>query len=230
MIAIIAAIQAEIDALLKLLKDDTKCTLDGISFWQGHIGEMAVVLMQSGVGKVNAAMSTTLLIKHYAPEVIVNIGTAGGLCEDEQIFDLVIADQVVQYDFDTSYVDGAEGIGRFVPCDKALCMYCEAVCKALKMNYHTGLIASGDQFVGRDSQLRALLQRFPKAKCAEMEAGAIAQVCAHFAIPFAMVRSLSDIAFQEKSNLSFWEYAEQASKRSAAICAALIQAWSDKQV
>lgn len=223
MTAVIAAIDEEVHALLELMEHPCERQMDKISFWEGSIKGHAVVLMRSGVGKVNAAMAATLLMKYYHPKAVINIGTAGGLCDDERVLDLVIGKTIVQYDYDTSYVDGEEGIGRYFTGDETLCRLCETICDDLQERFHSGLIASGDQFVGREDQLRQLLARFPEAKCAEMESGAIAQVCTHFRIPFVIVRSLSDIAFQKKSNLSFLEYAAHAGKRSAVICAALIE-------
>lgn len=228
MIAIVAAMAEEVHALLEWMEAPVARRRDEIDFWEGLIKGQAVVLMRSGVGKVNAAMSATLLMKHYHPDALINIGTAGGLCEDEQVLDLVIGKAMVQYDYDTSYLDGKEGIGLHFMADEALCRLCETICDAMQERYHSGLIASGDQFVGREDQIHSLLERFPNAKCAEMESGAIAQICTHFHVPFAIVRSLSDIAFQEKSNLSFLEYVTRASKRSAQICATFIERLNER--
>ena len=157
--------------------------------------------MKSGVGKGNASMATTILLEHFSIDCIVNIGTAGGLMPQQSILDAVISTQVVQHDYDTSPVDGAEGIGLYFEADQDLGDICEQALKQLGVVVHRGLVASGDQFIAQEAQLQRLNELFPEAICAEMEAGAIAQVCAHYHIPFVVLRSLSDVAHQKDSHM-----------------------------
>lgn len=222
MIGIIAAMQSEVDALLDFMQVGEEIKKDGITFWQGTLQHHDVILMLSGVGKGNAAMATTLLLKNFPITHVINIGTAGGLCQDENVLDLVISERVVQHDYDTSALDGKEGIGLYYDADAELIATCKQVFAQAKEAFHLGLVASGDQFISEEEQLKTLLAKFPDAKCAEMEAGAIAQVCHHFQIPFVVVRSLSDIAFKEKSHLDFCEYVHMASKRSAMLCEKIV--------
>lgn len=223
MIGIIAAMRAEVDALLELMENQEEIQKDGVTFWKGTLERKSVVLMLSGVGKGNAAMSTAMLIKNYDPEYLINIGTAGGLTKEEEVLDLVISDCVVQHDFDTSALDGESGIGLHFQADPDLAALCETICKQQKERYHIGLIASGDQFISEEEQINQLLRKFPNAMCAEMEAGAVAQVCANFKKRFIILRSLSDIAFKEKSHLDFCDYVHMASKRSAVYCAKIVK-------
>ena len=88
---------------------------------------------------------------------------------------------------------------------------------------HRGRVASGDQFVAREAQLQRLNELFPDAVCSEMEAGAIAQVCAHYHIPFVVLRSLSDVAHSKDSHMDFMTYVEHASSRSASFCRELMK-------
>ena len=223
MIAIVAAMSEEVQALAAYMDQKEMISINDITMWRGLIHERDVVLMQSGVGKVSAAMSLTCLLKEFDIHALINIGTAGGLSADEQVLDLVIGKTIVQYDYDTSYLDGEAGLGKSFRADLNLCEQCECIAHDMNERCHSGLMLSGDQFIGKDEQITALLKRYPSAKCAEMESGAIAQVCTHFGVPFVIVRSLSDIAFQEKSNLSFLEYVTKASARSALFCVKLIQ-------
>lgn len=225
MIGIIAAMRAEVDALLELMKQGEEFQKDGITFWEGKLADKDVVLMLSGVGKGNAAMATTLLMKNYPITTVLNIGTAGGLCGNQEVLDLVISEEVVQHDYDTSILDGKEGIGLWYRADQELVRLCKTIFTKRNERYHVGLIASGDQFIAEEKQLRILEQKFPKAMCAEMEAGAIAQVCSFFHVPFVVIRSLSDIAHKEKSHLDFCEYVHMASKRSAMLCKEVVQAY-----
>lgn len=226
MIGIIAAMRAEVDALLELMDQKQEVEQDGVLFWEGILSQHSVVLMLSGVGKGNAAMTTTLMMKNYHPEYVINIGTAGGLTEAEEVLDLVISEGVVQHDYDTRALDGEAGIGLYFSADARLTSLCEQICKKQGERYHVGLVASGDQFIAEETQLTTLLAQFPSAMCAEMEAGAVAQVCTKFQTPFVILRSLSDIAFKEKSELDFNEYVHLASKRSAKYCALIVNAAS----
>lgn len=223
MIGIIAAMQSEVDALMELMEQPKKIQNDGILFWEGQLSEHEVVLMLSGVGKGNAAMATTLLMKNYPITTVLNIGTAGGLCTNQEVLDLVISDKIVQHDYDTSILDGEEGIGLWYQADQELVSLCKTIFTNLNECCHIGLVASGDQFIAEEEQLRILEQKFPKAMCAEMEAGAIAQVCTFFHVPFVVIRSLSDIAHKEKSHLDFCEYVHMASKRSAMLCKEVVK-------
>lgn len=223
MIGIIAAMQAEVDALREEMAEVKERTVDGIRFWEGTIAQSDCVLMLSGVGKVHAALATTLLLKNYDVDAIWNIGTAGGLQEMEHVLDLVIGEHIVQHDYDTSALDGEEGIGLHFHADEALIALCKSVCEEANERFHCGLMLSGDQFISEPHQFLALKKRYPEALCAEMESGAIAQVCTHFHIPFVILRSLSDIALQEENSLTFQEYVHRASKRSAQLCVRLME-------
>lgn len=217
MIGIIAAMDMEVAALTELM-ETTHQLRHGIDFYEGKLGGKDIVVMKSGVGKGNAAMATTILMELYPIDKIINIGTAGGLKPEQSILDIVISERVVQHDVDTSALDGEEGIGLYFTADEEMIKQACAVLATLQVPTHQGLIASGDQFIAEEQQLAHLTKQFPLALCAEMEAGAIAQVCAHYQIPFVVLRSLSDVACHPDSHMDFLEYAETASKRSAEFC------------
>ena len=213
MIAVIAAMDSEVSAIVSKMNAEAK-KIQGIEFYEGTLENKDVVVMKSGVGKGNAAMSTTILLEHYPVEQIVNIGTAGGLKENENILDAVLSERVVQHDFDTSPIDGEAGIGLYYDADPKLLAICEAALKDLDVTVHKGLVASGDQFIAGEAT-KNLCDKFPDAMCAEMEAGAIAQVSAHYQVPFVILRSLSDVACKPDSHMDFQEYVILASERSA---------------
>lgn len=222
MIGIIAAMPIERDAILaKMQKVEEQC-ISQISMFTGELSNKKVVLMLSGVGKGNAAMSTTILLEHFEIDAIINVGTAGGLLHEQKVLDVVISKQVVQHDFDTSGLDGKDGIGLFYEADPKLISDCKSVLSSHDYQTFTGLIASGDQFIYEENKIVNLLENFPATMCVEMEAGAIAQVCTHYQVPFVILRSLSDIACKEKSEMDFMEYAKKASARSAVCCEKLL--------
>lgn len=214
MIGIIAAMDMEVAAIVAHV-EGKETIISGISFFEGSLEGKQVVVMKSGVGKGNAAMSTTILLEHYPIECIINIGTAGGLREDQQILDAVISRSIVQYDYDTSPVDGESGIGLYFTADQTMADQACSVLKEMQVRVHEGLIASGDQFIAEPKQLELLETKFPEAICAEMEAGAVAQIATHYQKPFVILRSLSDVAKHDDSPMDFLEYASHASERSA---------------
>lgn len=223
MIAVIAAMDAEVNAITAIMAQKEEIQKASISFYQGKLCGKTILVMKSGVGKGNAAMATTVLLTQFAIDKVVNIGTAGGLNAKQQILDAVVSDRVVQHDFDTSAIDGKTGIGLYFDADPQLKDECMMALQQIGARTHHGVIASGDQFIAHQAQLDHLLKRFPDAICAEMEAGAIAQVCSHYKVPFVVLRSLSDIACASNSHMDFATYVTHAAKRSAKFMDAFMQ-------
>ncbi|MGN1344797.1 MAG: 5'-methylthioadenosine/adenosylhomocysteine nucleosidase [Traorella sp.] len=217
MIAIISAMEIENEAILALCKDVKEKNISHKKFYEATLSDEKVVLCLSGVGKINAAISTTLLLEHFPIDYIFNIGTAGGLKEEEKVLDCVISSQVVEHDYDTSPLDGKEGKGVFFDADPLLIDITKNVAQEMKINYHVGLVASGDQFV-TSSSCDKILADFPESMCAEMEAGGVSQVATHYGVPFVIIRSLSDIAHSKGNHMVFSEYVQKASQRSALFC------------
>ena len=222
MIGLIAAMPSEMDAITSCLSEPKEHNISGIKMVSGTIGNKEVVVMLSGVGKCRAALSTTILCEHFKLDEMINIGTAGGLKAEEEILDAVISTQVVQHDFDTSPLDGEEGIGLYFDANQAMIVRAVAVLEQNNVRVHCGLVASGDQFVARKDQLERLMTFFPNAICAEMEAGAVAAVCSHYQIPFVVIRSLSDVAVRDDSEMDFTQYVVHAAKRSADFVSAYV--------
>ena len=223
MIAIIAAMDSEVDAIVSIMEACEHIEKSGISFVKGTLESTSLLVMKSGVGKGSASMATTILLENFPIDRILNIGTAGGLRQEQSVLDAVISNQVVQHDFDTSAVDGKEGIGLFFEADHDLGDLCECALQHMDVHVHRGLVASGDQFVAKDEDFTRLTTYFPNAICAEMEAGAIAQVCAHYHVPFVVLRSLSDVACHKDSHIDFGTYVVKAAQRSAAFTRELMK-------
>ena len=125
MIAVIAAMDKEVDAIVSIMESHEHLMKSGIDFDKGILAGKELLVMKSGVGKGNAGMATTILLEHFSIDCIVNIGTAGGLLVQQNILDAVISTQVVQHDYDTSPVDGADGIGLYFEADQDLGDMCE---------------------------------------------------------------------------------------------------------
>lgn len=218
MIGIVAAMDAEIHEFEKRmdLVDHTK-TIAGCTLTYGKWQGKDVVLCKSGVGKAYAAMSCTILCMQGNIDSIINVGTAGGLTQDEQVLDIVISDKVVQADYDTSPLDGPSGVGLVYNSHEKLSQSCIEAAKAMQIRYHVGTIASQDLFMSRDEDFEKLMNNFPDSICSEMEAGAIGAVATQFNIPFVIVRSLSDVVHHNENPMEFSTYVSKASVQSAKL-------------
>lgn len=228
MIGIIGAMEEEVAAIKEYMHIiDTKNILDCI-FYQGMIENKEVVLLQSGVGKVNAAICTTLLLTNYQIDMVINIGSAGGLCLKQEVGDIVISNEVCQYDFDITafpnrILGEVPGLPPRIKADEDLINKAKIFLEKLDLNYEIGLIVSGDKFVADNKTAEYIKNNFKDAKCCEMEAAAIGQTCYKFKTKFIIARSLSDIFGKGDSAVQFDEYLKKAAKASAKMCVALIK-------
>lgn len=217
MIGIIGAMDVEVNEILKKMTDVEKRELFGHIFYIGKISNNNVVLCKSGVGKVNATITTTIMNVEFYPDGIINIGTAGGMLEEQDTLDVVISEKIIQHDFDTSAFDGPEGIGIVSQSNIELREKIKNAFDKLKKDFkiYYGDIISGDLFVADDLKIEELKRKFPTAIACEMEAGAIAQTCEKFDTPFIVIRSLSDIVHHDNSQIDYGKNVQKTSKRSA---------------
>lgn len=226
MLAFIGAMDSEVEAICKLMDDYQEIEISHTKFYQGHLASKPCVIMLSGIGQVNAAISTTILMENFAIDGVCNIGTAGGLLKDMQVLDVVISNKVAQYDLDIPSDNWPKGFNQDKTAYQADANYISIMKKIMLDNNDRvwlGNIASGDTFVCKEEHIQRILKDYPDAMCAEMEASAVARCCFHYQKPFIVIRSLSDIAHQENNALTFDEYLEKASKRSAIWCKKFIE-------
>lgn len=191
MIGIIIAMDEELNALKKYLKINNERKIYNLSFLESEIKDKKCVIVKCGIGKVNAARTTQILIDNYKIDYIINIGVAGGL-KNTQIGDIVIASKLVQYDFDITKFNHElgfiTGVGKYINCDEKL------INKAINIKGHKtslGIIATGDTFITSIEQSKFIEKEF-NALAVEMEGAAIAQICYLCNIPFMIIRSISD--------------------------------------
>jgi adenosylhomocysteine nucleosidase len=200
---VIGAMSIEIGLLRAALSGVETQEHAGLTFYRGALGSHTVVLVQSGVGKVNAARCTQLLIDRFAPDYIVNTGIAGGVGKGLAIADVVIGTELVQHDFDVSFFGYArgnlcsskDGKPTVYAADPELADAFRAAAEELagKARVKTGRIASGDQFVAERAVKRDIADAFGALAC-EMEGAAVAQTAALAGVPFVVVRAISDLA------------------------------------
>lgn len=198
-IGIIGAMDEEIEILLReaiILKRELKAQME---FNLGTLWEKEVVIVRSGIGKVNAAICTQILIDDFKVDKVINVGIAGGTGENILPGDVVIANNLVQHDMDTSaFGDKIGQVPRLdtfdFKCDDKLVDIAKAACKNItEHKYFVGRIVTGDQFIGECNKVKWLYEEFNAAAC-EMEGGSIAQVCYLNNVPFVVIRSISDNA------------------------------------
>lgn len=231
-IALIGAMDQEIERLKDSISDVIEQEIAGFMFYSGKLGGFDVVLLKSGIGKVNAAIGTCLLLDHFKPDCVINTGSAGGFDPDLKVGDVVISDEVRHHDVDLTIFGYEIGQMARMPAayyaDALLVELAEAsVAQMQGMACSRGLIATGDAFMSDPDHVAQVRKNFPSMKAAEMEAAAIAQTCFRFDTPFIVIRALSDIAGQE-SNVSFDQFIDTASENSAQMVLKIVNALSER--
>jgi len=212
---IIAPMQIEAEHIIAAMEDARCETVGGIEFTlgkirmandhaDGEIGEADVVVAVCGIGKVFAAMCAQTMIVTYHPDCIINTGVAGSLSRDIGVGDVVIAEDVVEHDFDTTAFGDPAGL---IPTLNVIKMHCSDKLRmsvlrnaAAHVLEGTGtkvftdrVIATGDQFIADPGKKQWIAETFGASVC-EMEGGAVGQVCTANGVPFAIVRTMSDSA------------------------------------
>ena len=219
---IIAAMQEEMQEIKKIMTDIEEKKVYELTFFEGKINTKNVVLVESGVGKVNAARTTQILIDKFKVETIINVGSAGCANNELEIGDIVIGKKLVQHDFDITAFGHPKGfisnVGENVESDSELIIKMEQTISKLQdkeFKIKVGTIASGDIFCTERTMKDKIRTKF-NADAIEMEGSAIAQVCKLDNIPFIVIRSISDNP-NGNNNITFEQFLEKASKRCAQI-------------
>lgn len=222
-LALIGAMPEELAAVLACMPDAHCETVAGRKFWLGHMQGHDVVVVLSGIGKVAAAITATVLIEKFQVHSILFTGVAGGLAAHVQVGDVVVAAELLQHDMDASplfpkHVVPLSGCAKF-STDMAITQrLIESAKQALpEVPVHAGLIISGDQFVSSAAESKRLQNELPDALAVEMEGAALAQVCHDYGIPLGVVRILSDRA-DDDAHTDFSKFVKNvASHYSVAI-------------
>ena len=223
MLGIITALDTERDAVLSQMEAVKESQTAGMRFFEGTLYGRKAVVAESGVGKVMAAAGTAIMLTRWPVRELLNIGIAGGLVEGMQPLDLVLSQSLVQADFDSSAVDGPEGLGIAAPADPQMVERARKAAERLHIPTYTGLIASQDLFLARPDDIKRLLERFPETRAAEMEGAAVASVAQAFGVPCLVVRAISDVVQHPQSHLDFWKFRELAAAQAGRFLQAYLQ-------
>lgn len=222
-IGIIGAMQIEIEGLKAAMTEITEEVISGVTYTKGKLEGKEVVCAVCGVGKVFAAIAAQTMILRYAPRALLNTGVAGGLADGLVVGDVVLADNVVQHDMDTSPLGDPVGLLSGInivniPADGALLDALRAATEACDLKAVVGTVATGDQFIASDAQKTRLREVFHAAAC-EMEGGSIGHVAYVNRVPFAVLRAISDGG----DGMEFSEFVTLAAARSVAVTRAFVK-------
>jgi len=245
---LLGAFGAEVALVNQSLKNPKKVIVDGITFTTGRLGNQRVVVAETGIGKVNAAMTTALLLDHFRPQRVLFTGIAGGTNPDLQPGDIVIAGRTAHHDYgaitdkNTPTRQTRNALTKqfnpvYFPADSALLKLAETVVKGVSLEgipltsggvsnrpvkVMTGTVVTGDVFVASPTKVSSLRADFG-ADATEMEGAAVAQVCYQIQVPHLIIRSLSDRADAE-AHIAYDKFYPTAARNSAKLVIAIVQA------
>ena len=219
MIGIIVAEEKELNAIKNIMEDIEEIIIYEKIFYKGLIENKNIVIVKSNVGKVNSARVCQLLVDKFKPSLVINVGTAGSVDNKLDIGDIVVANKLVQYDFDVTpfgrKLGEIENIGEFIEVDKTILDLFNG------MDVTIGPIATGDKFIVNIEEKNNIKNVF-NALCIEMEGASIAQVCYLNKIPFLVIRSITDKK-DGSSKVDFETFIESSSIKAANILKELLK-------
>ena len=227
MIGIIGAMEEEITNLKSHMQVDEVQTIAGMSFFKGAVKGTKLVLVRSGIGKVNAGICTQILASVYGVDTVINTGIAGSLNADIDIGDIVVSTSLVQYDVDARNFGYKLGeIPRMniveFPADKYLIDKTQSVFDSLGLGIklYKGMVATGDKFVSEDSLKAEIISNF-HAYCVEMEGAAIAQAAMINNMACVVIRAISDKA-DNSANVDYRSFEAKAIENMSKISLELV--------
>ena len=215
---IICAMPEEIKELTAQLEYPVTTTIGDKDYLSGQMSGQEVVLVESGIGKVEAAITAEHLITDLKADVVINSGSAGGIGEGLAVGDVVVSTATAYHDVDVTafgYENGQlPGQPARFTADQSLVAALVKAGAETGLTVRTGLIVSGDQFIASQAQIAVIKQKFPDVLSSEMEGAAVGQVANDHQVPYAVVRAMSDNG-DEDAGVSFDEFIIEAGQRSA---------------
>src|SRR5699024_4986052 len=217
-IGIIAAMEEEIRVLKQSIEEVNETEIAGSVFYAGVYQNRELVLVQSGIGKVNAAVAAVLLIQHFHCDAVINTGSGGGVGKGLHVGDVVLSTTLSYFDADSRVFGYQMGQIPQMPAayeaSVKLIKMVEKAAETANLTVKKGEILTGDSFVSGGEIIESVKRYFPAAQIVEMEGAAVAQTCWKFGVPFLIVRAVSDTADSEAA-VSFDEFIIEAGRKSA---------------
>lgn len=211
-ILIVCAMVEEVAPIRQHFKVETKDRVGHMTIEMGKYQEADMCVVESGIGKVNAAMGTSVGIERFQPDVILNYGVVGALADDLEPGDIVIPDDFCYHDADDTAFGSPLGQVPRMPHTYPIAEDLGPIQTSLLElgpNIKSGQCLSGDAFVHRPDQINFIKEHFPHAAIIEMEATAIAQVAYTYQLPFLAIKTISDSTDQEDSAQEYLESKDQ---------------------
>ena len=222
-LGIIGAMDVEVQTLKEQMKNLTVTQKAGTEFYEGVLEETPVVLVQCGIGKVNAAICTQILCDCFEVTHIVNTGIAGSLHAQQDIGDMVVSSDVWHHDFDCVHFGydmcRIPGMPKSFAADERLILLAKQAAEQTGSTVRIGRVASGDQFVA-DPVLKDQIITRTQALCTEMEGAAIAQTAYRNGVPFVILRCISDKA-DNSAQMDYPSFEAMAANRCAQVAKTL---------
>ena len=224
LLGIIGAMELEVEELKQKMTEETIRTKASMEFHHGYLNGKEVVVVRSGIGKVNAGICAQILVDDYGVEGLVNTGVAGSLRPEINIGDLVISTDALQHDMDAQIFGYRKGeipqLGTLsFPADEKLAVLAEKVCREVnpEVQVFRGRVVSGDQFISDKAVKEDLIREFD-GFCTEMEGAAIAQAAYLNGIPYVVIRAISDKA-DDSATMDYPTF----ERKAAHHCARLVE-------
>lgn len=230
MLGIIGAMEEEVKKLQDEMKEIEVHEKAGMRFVAGKLAGKPVVVVRSGIGKVNAALCTQILVDEYRVEGVINTGIAGSLRAEIDIGDIVLSTDVLQHDVDAAVFGYQPGQipqmdVRSFPGDERMRRLAAACCRDVNpdIKVYEGRVVSGDQFVSSDEKKEWLCREF-SGFCTEMEGAAVGQAAYLNRIPFLVVRAISDKA-DNSASMDYSEFEAKAIEHTVKLVKAFVKDW-----
>lgn len=226
-IGIIGAMEEEVSILKERMRNREVTSIASMEFCEGTLEGKPVVIVRSGIGKVNAAICTQILVDRYQVDVVINTGVAGSLRNEIDIADIVLSTDALQHDVDVTGFGYELGViprmeTSVFTAASELIDKAKKVCarEIPEVGVHTGRIISGDQFISDGKKKEWLAEKFD-GYCTEMEGAAIAQAAYLNHIPFLIIRAISDKA-DHSAEMAYSEFEEIAIKNAVKLLTGLV--------
>ncbi|MGL6065085.1 MAG: 5'-methylthioadenosine/adenosylhomocysteine nucleosidase [Fusobacteriaceae bacterium] len=229
-IGIIGAMNEEIIQLKNIMTIESEENIAGFTYYIGKIENKKIVLVESGIGKVNSAVCTTLLLQKYNIEKVIFTGVAGAIGKELNIGDIVISSELIEHDFDCTAFGLEPGIiprmeNSIFRGDKGLIdLASSSSSNVIGIDkVKIGKVVSGDQFIASKDKIDWLRETF-NAQCTEMEGASVAHVCYLFKTPFVIIRAISDKA-DGSAQMDFNEFVILAAENSKNVLMEMLKRW-----
>lgn len=226
-VGIIGAMEPEVEILKQSMLIEKEEKIAHTTAYIGTLNGQNIVLVQSGIGKVNASIITALILERYDIDYIINTGVAGAMGKDLKVTDMVVSTEVAHHDVDAMNFGYSYGQVPGMPAvytsdDMLVRQTLAALSLNDEINGSSGLVVSGDSFIDSDAKKNHIYENFSNAMCVDMESSSIAQTCWQFETPFVIIRSMSDSA-NDTADMNYEEFLAKACVHSSEVVKSVLR-------